>query len=327
MHDARGIAEPLERYGELLACQIVGLYNALHGLPDTSQHCRARLSRLYHEAEGLPVTGKLLLRPAYQWRYGYNHQTIYRAAPGTSRLLLSSGLYDATTVRWAAATRIVPISTPDREPPLHDAMVSFILSSMEIAVQRSERLRFITHLDVIRNASSEAKLAQAPLSIPIKNVSHTFASGHAAMLADTSVRPDALFGVRYPPEDDPTFHFFALEFDRGTEDVAPSKTLSKASWLRKVLSYSAISAGPAPLYQRYLRVPALSVLCVFCQPERLVNVMELVGGTAINPRQFVFKAIPAFDPLLAVSPMPQLFNEPWQSVSGPVNLTTMSERG
>jgi hypothetical protein len=33
INDARGIAEPLERYCELLACQIVALYNAIHGLP------------------------------------------------------------------------------------------------------------------------------------------------------------------------------------------------------------------------------------------------------------------------------------------------------
>src|SRR6266404_3636191 len=54
INEARGIAEPLDRYGELLACQIVALYNAIHGLPTTSEHSRARLGRLFHESEGLP---------------------------------------------------------------------------------------------------------------------------------------------------------------------------------------------------------------------------------------------------------------------------------
>ena len=45
MHDACGIAEPLERYGELIASQIVGLYNAMHGLPSTSRHTLARLKQ------------------------------------------------------------------------------------------------------------------------------------------------------------------------------------------------------------------------------------------------------------------------------------------
>jgi hypothetical protein len=51
-NDVRGIAEPLERYGELLTCQVVGLYNAIHGLPERSEHTRARLGRLFHESEG-----------------------------------------------------------------------------------------------------------------------------------------------------------------------------------------------------------------------------------------------------------------------------------
>src|SRR3981189_1240238 len=80
INDARGIAEPPERYGELLACQIVALYNAIHGFPAKSEHSRARLGRLFHESEGLPPAGKILIRPAYQWRYGYNHQTVYRRA-------------------------------------------------------------------------------------------------------------------------------------------------------------------------------------------------------------------------------------------------------
>jgi hypothetical protein len=50
INDARGIAEPLERYGELVASEINGLYNAIHGLPPTSRHVLARLKRLFHES-------------------------------------------------------------------------------------------------------------------------------------------------------------------------------------------------------------------------------------------------------------------------------------
>ena len=148
--DAVGIAEPLERYGELLACQIVGLYNAIHGLPARSEHTRARLGRLFHESEGLPAAGKIIDRPSYQWRYGYNHQTIYRRAPGTSRFLCGTGLHDVRASGWASRTRIVAVSDwSDREPTTHDAAVS-VLSSIEIEIRRSKSLRFATHLDVIK---------------------------------------------------------------------------------------------------------------------------------------------------------------------------------
>ena len=109
INDARGIAEPLERYGELHAGQLIGLYNAIHGLPSRSAHTRARLKQLFHESEGLPATGKILLRPDYQWRYGYNHQTIYRRAAGTGRFLHTKSLFDPAMIRWA---NTLPSSTP-----------------------------------------------------------------------------------------------------------------------------------------------------------------------------------------------------------------------
>ena len=118
-HDARGIAEPLERYGELLTCQIVALYNAIHGLPPRSAHTLSRLKQLFHESEGLPATSKILLRPDYQWRYGYNHQTIYRRAAGTGRLLHAKGLLrpddDALGQHHAASCNSPMI--PDRSRP------------------------------------------------------------------------------------------------------------------------------------------------------------------------------------------------------------------
>src|SRR5665213_2046477 len=162
-HDARGIAEPLERYGELLTCQIVALYNAIHGLPPRSAHTLARLKQLFHEAEGLPSTSKILLRPDYQWRYGYNHQTIYRRAAGTGRFLHAKGLFDPLTMRWANTTRIVQITDdPRQEPSDHDAALSLVMSSIEIAIRRRRGLSFITHLDLIRHASGEAQNAQSP---------------------------------------------------------------------------------------------------------------------------------------------------------------------
>src|SRR5580700_8157858 len=157
INDARGIAEPLERYGELLTCQVVGLYNAIHGLPSRSAHTLARLKRLFHESEGLPATSKILLRPDYQWRYGYNHQTIYRRAAGTGRFLHAKGLFDPLTLRWANTTRIVQLTDdPWQEPSDHDAALSLVMSSIEIGIRRATSLNFITHLDILRHASAEA---------------------------------------------------------------------------------------------------------------------------------------------------------------------------
>jgi hypothetical protein len=119
-------------------------------LPVTSEHSRARLGRLFHESQGLPPSGKLLVRPTYQWRYGYNHQTVYRRAAGTSRFLCAAGIHDERTLRWVNKTWGVPVSdASDQEPSVHDAGLSFIASSIEIGVRRANALKFLTHLDIL----------------------------------------------------------------------------------------------------------------------------------------------------------------------------------
>ena len=322
-NDARGIAEPLERYGELLTCQLIALYNAIHRLPAGSVHTLARLKQLFHESEGLPATSKILLRPDYQWRYGYNHQTIYRRAAGTGRFLHAMGLYDAPTMRWANTTRVVQISDdPRQEPSDHDAALSLVMSSIEIGIRREQYLTFITHLDILRHASTQAQTAASPLSIPLPRLQHAFAGGRTVLLRDVHVKPDALFGILHPHDQ----KFFALEFDRSTEDVEPTKNLQRASWLRKILSYSAVAAKPRPIYETYLKVPNLLVLCVFSDSTRMAHVMRLVKAHAAYPSQFLFKTIPPVDPLLHAAPLPQLVIEPWQRVGGTFSLIS-TERG
>jgi hypothetical protein len=324
MHDARGIAEPLERYGELLACHLVGLYNAVHGLPPASRHTLARLKQLFHESEGLPATRKIVLRPEYQWRYGYNHQTIYRRAPGTGRFLLANGIYELATLGWADSTRIVQVGADARQAPSnHDAALSLVMASLEIAVRQCRYLRFITHLDIVRNASGQAQRAANPLSIPVPAIKHAFQGGRSVELADIHLKPDALFGIQYPPADDPDFRFFAVEYDRSTEDVEPTKNLLRASWLRKILTYSAISRRPDPLYETYLKIPNLLVLCIFSDASRTAHVMRVVEAYAGRPEQFLFKTIAPVDPLLDAASLPQLLHDPWQRLGGTFNIRTL----
>lgn len=318
MYDARGIAEPLERYGELLSRQIVALYNAVHELPTRSTHTLDRLTALFHESEQLSSTNKILIRPEYQWRYGYNHQAIYRLAPGTGRFLHAQGLYDAATIRWANATRIVQLShDPWQQPSDHDSALSLVMSSIEIAIRRIPALRFITHLDIVRHASPEAQNAHSPLSIPLPRLQYTFPSRATVSLPRVLVKPDAMFGIEYSDR----HKFFALEFDRSTEDIEPSKNLMRASWLRKVLTYSAISQKPKPIYETYLRLPNLLVLCVFCDSRRMAHVMRLVKAHATYPNQFLFKTIRPIDPLLNGANLPELATEPWLRIDGEFNLT------
>jgi hypothetical protein len=281
------------------------------------------LKQLFHESEGLPATSKVLLRPDYQWRYGYNHQTIYRRAAGTGRLLHAKGLFDPMMIRWANTARIVQLSDdPRQEPSDHDAALSLVMSSIEIGIRRSANLRFITHLDILGHASPEAQNAASPLSIPLPKLQHTFADGKTVALNDVHVKPDAMFGIGYQDH----HKFFALEFDRSTEDVEPTKNLQRASWLRKILSYSAAAVRPKPIYETYLNIPNLLVLCIFSDATRMAHVMRLTKAHAIYPAQFLFKTIAPVDPLLTATTLLHLAAEPWQRIGGTFNLSTADER-
>lgn len=327
INDARGIAEPLERYGELLSGQIVGLYNAIHGLPPTSRHVLARLKQLFHETEGLPSTGKILSRPEYQWRYGFNHQTVYRRAPGAARLLLQMDVYDQAALAWSGASRVVQVGTDLRQGPSdHDAALSLIMSSLEISIRRCANLCFISHIDIIKNASAQAKGSPRPLSVPVGTLAHEFASKHRAEIAGAYLKPDAIFGIKYPPADDPDYRFFALEYDRSTEDVEPTKNLARSSWLRKVVAYSAISDGPNPRYTSYLKIPNLFVLCLFSDRTRMQNVMRVVERYATQSQQFLFKTIRPVDPLFGSVSLPQLADEPWERIGGVLNIRNLEGR-
>jgi hypothetical protein len=200
------------------------------------------------------------------------------------------------------------------------------MSSIEIEIRRSKRMQFATHLDVIKNASVQAQEADSPLSIPFGELVHTFPGGKSVSLKSVHVKPDALFGIGYPPADDPDYRFFAVEYDRGTEDVEPSGNLARASWLRKVLSYSAISSGQQPIYQTYLGVPSLFVLCVFSDPTRMANVMGLVERHAACPDQFLFKTLPVIDPLVTSAPLAGLVVRQWETINGGMDISTYEGR-
>lgn len=327
INDARGIAEPLERYGELLSGQIVGLYNAIHGLSPASRHVLARLKQLFHESEGLPATAKILLRPEYQWRYGFNHQTIYRRAPGTARLLLQMGVYDQAALAWSSASRMVQGGTnPHQGPSEHDAALSLIMSSLEISIRQCPELSFITHTEIIKNASAEARCSPKPLSMPIGMLAHEFAPDRRVEIAGAHVKPDAMFGIKYPPAGDPDYRFFALEYDRSTEDVEPSKNLARSSWLRKLLAYSGVSDGPVPRYTSYLKIPNLLVLCLFSDRARMANVMRVAERCTTDSQQFLFKTIPPVDPFLNSASLSQLLDEPWERIGGFFNIRRLERR-
>lgn len=95
-----------------------------------------------------------------------------------------------------------------------------------------------------------------------------------------------------------------------------------------MIANSALGASvkPKPVYQTYLKVPNLLVLCVFSDATRMAHVMRLTKSHAIYPAQFLFKAIAPVDPLLNATTLLHLASDPWRRIGGTLNLLTAEER-
>jgi hypothetical protein len=320
LNDARGFCEPLSRYGELPTCRLADLYKAINGLAATSNYPLERLRDIFHETEGLPTTQQLLIRPEYQWRYGINHQTIYRKTLGTNQFLHTSHIYDSDQLRWANTSQIVQLSIDHyQSPSTHDAALALAASSIEIGVRRTPELKYITHIETLMNASAEAKRATSPLSIPVKKIEHIFPNGKRVAFEDIHVKPDNLFGIQYPSG----AKFYAVELDRSTEDIEPTQNLQRQSWLRKILAYVAMSKHPNPAYRTYLQIPNLQVICLFQDARRMAHAMQLAKRHGAH--QLLFGTIPPIDPLLDTSMMPRLLAEPYRRINGTFNIATLAE--
>jgi len=70
--------------------------------------------------------------------------TINLPAPAHN-FLYAAGIHDERTLRWVNKTWIVPVVmfSTRINPSMHDARVSFIVSSIEIGVRRANRLKFL----------------------------------------------------------------------------------------------------------------------------------------------------------------------------------------
>lgn len=306
MQDALGFAEPLARYGELTSKHLCGLYNAINGLPEKSTYALNRLTRLIQNTKGMPTTRLIAIRPKYQSRHGVNHPDIYRRCAGTLILLAAKKIYPPNILSLADSTQVVTVPASEEDEPMqHDSSLAVVTSSFEILARRSPLIKsYKTHLDILAIASDAARAAHSPLSIPIPKLTHRFPlpspdpKAQTAFVTETiqniHVKPDVVHALEYT---NGKTNFLTPEYDRSTEDVEPTRNLKRASWVRKILSYSAISVHPNPIYRSYLGMGNCLVPCYFHDARRMRHVMSIAQKYAAYPPQFLFMTIPYVDHL------------------------------
>lgn len=144
----------------------------------------------------------------------------------------------------------------------HNHLVASFTASIELSTLENPSITYIPQLQILERANT---VLRYPISIrePGKKQHHTI-----------DLIPDALFGLEYQNGDQPTYRFYAVEVDRGTEPSV-SSNWNRKSHLRSLMQYQEYVCGR--LYRKHLHLTApLLVLNVFTNDVTMKRVMKLV---------------------------------------------------
>jgi hypothetical protein len=196
----------------------------------------------------------------------------------------------------------------------HNLTICHAVASVEAAATVAG-IRFITCSEVLTRAPKETQDARQPFAIPV-SISHLFPNGKVQR-SDSSIIPDALFGLQYP---NGSFRCFALEIDRGTMPLTRS-TLDETSYLRKLLQYrEVISRGVYKTHFGMTATPML-LLTITTNARHLDGIKVLLQSLAGEnhwKRAFLFKAEPSLGSFeRAPQPALSLLTTGWDRVGNP----------
>lgn len=121
------------------------------------------------------------------------------------------------------------------------------------------------------------------------------------------VIPDALFGIGHPGDG---FRFYALEADRATETMRPTKR-RHTDITKKITAYQEILTSKR--YKSHWAIPNLSVMTITTAPQRMLNMVDMVGDID----RFIFRCAPYFSRHWRIPPiMSELVTEPYTRKNG-----------
>ena len=172
---------------------------------------------------------------------------------------------------------------------LHALMTCEALASIELAARADEHLRFIAWPEILARAPEAIRASRTPFRLPLPS------GGYLV--------PDGVFGIEYRTGEAKTYHFFALEADRGTMPVCRSKP-GQTSYLGKLAAYGDIITRQ--VHKTHWGIPNLLVLTVTTSASRCSEMVAKLG--AGGSPAFLFKAVEGRS--LSV-PVPTLLTEAW----------------
>lgn len=217
------------------------------------------------------------------------HETLYLDRPDGQDLSRYANcqyaVYQLSREGRALITQRQLADGPSGQFP-HQLMISTILAS--IALSLPSAYSFVTQERILTRA-------QKPLAVQ---------TSHGLVI------PDGLFGICHP---DGGFQFFALEADRATEVMVPTKKrhtdiTKKTKGYKEILSFKR--------YKSHWGLPNVRIMTVTSAPQRMANMVQMVDDD-----RFIFQCEPYFSRHWRIPPiMAELVAEPYACNSGPYNI-------
>ncbi len=235
-HRDQEILRHVLRHRLLRSCEIVALAGG------SAQQVLRRLQLLYHHG--------LLERPRCQIDYYHragSRPIVYSLTPKGSSLLSSDRMFSRAT------------NAESRLFLEHAVQTSEILVAIELACQRSGRVRFLSAREILPADKTPSRSLRWSV-----NIDGTIQIG---------VIPDAVFGLEYlDREPSANRAYFFLESDRSTMPLT-RRDFAKTSFLRKLLAYEA--TWKQKLHQSRFGFHRFRVLTVTTNIERVTNLISV----------------------------------------------------
>ncbi|MEQ9135736.1 MAG: replication-relaxation family protein [Thalassobaculum sp.] len=274
--------EMLHRHGAL---PITYLYQFTKDQFRSLDAAKNRATPLFHEAN-TPHNGQYLSRPGQQWATlspnAMQHELVHELRPAAERALKDAGL-------WRERA---PQPSPSHWH--HDFMVSCFTASVHLATLGTE-YGYVFQDEILDRAVATM----------------TFDVGERRSAKEIPLRPDRMFGIRYPSG---KVRVFILEADRATETLR--STLPRKTIERNVRQYRAFIGGG--LYKDALKLSG-GVLVIYATTarDRMRNIQEVIAEGSPGGRNAysLTTYLPEFGPYTRPpAVMPRLFTDPYERV-------------
>jgi DNA-binding MarR family transcriptional regulator len=187
----------------------------------------------------------------------------------------------------------MPLNAPPNRAEVliqHSIDTAEAMLAFEAAMAVHDGLRLIDHHDLLPHMPASTRNLPKPFHLRVMVQPSDFPHLRRVLKHPTSlgVEPDRLFVLAQP---DGSGWSYALELDRGTEDISARRLKGKATYFRKLLTYYAAWAANTHTQQWGAFCKAFRVLSITTSDTRVANMIDAQREISAPAGLFLFSTL------------------------------------